>query len=118
MIPSGITFGHHVDQQTVAANETQTGITMPTATEKMHALKTSCSRPPCDSCTLHFEFFIETIPAKGKKPEHDVVKIKCTHCEACFYFSAWVRGRAHLAGNATIALANSTAACGNVQAQN
>ena len=44
---------------------------MPTTTEKMHALKTSG-----DSCTLYFGFFIETIPAKGEKPEHGV-KIKC-----------------------------------------
>ena len=40
---------------------------MPTAAEKMHGLKTSG-----DSCTIHFEFFIETVLARGKKPEHDV----------------------------------------------
>ena len=49
---------------------------MPTAAEKMHGLKTSG-----DSCANHFEFFVETVLAKGKKPEHGVVKVKCTHCQ-------------------------------------
>ena len=69
----------------------------------MRALKTSG-----DARALHFEVF-KTIPAKGKKPEHGVVKIKCTHFVKCFIFSTWVRGRAHLAGNPDIALGNSTA---------
>ena len=34
-----------------------------------------------DSCANHFEFFVETVLAKGKKPEHGVVKVKCTHCQ-------------------------------------
>ena len=49
---------------------------MPTAAEKMHGLKTSG-----DSCANHFEFFVETVLAKGEKPEHGVVKVKCTHCQ-------------------------------------
>ena len=84
---------------------------MPTATEKRHALKTSG-----DSSTLHFEFFIETIPAKGAQ-ETGARRRQSTHCDVCFYFSTWVRGRAHLAGNVTIALANSTSACGKMQAE-
>ena len=54
------TFRHHVNRYNFATNKTQTEITMPTATEKMCALKTSG-----DSGTLHFEFFIEIIPRRA-----------------------------------------------------
>ena len=68
-----------------------------------------------DPAGAYVELSIVDVPGLGSRPAHQVIKAKCTFCDASKNWSSWARIRGHLSGDFGMAMSLGAAKCMHVQ---